>query len=214
VAEPSEQRSASIEAEISLRDLVFDPPKRRDGTVGTMTACAPSLGEIERLKSEIERIRTLDLDGLRVQWRNVFARRAPRTLPRGLLVRVLAYRVQADALGDLDPEVLHVLEGFAARDARLPPRERVDGRYGAAPSFPSPRIKPGSVLVREWASRTHRVMALEVGFAWEGKTYRSLSHVARAITGTQWNGRRFFGVDRPKETPKSLADGRSVRPCP
>jgi hypothetical protein len=211
VAEPSEQRSASIEAEIaSLRDLAFELPKRRDGTLGTMTACAPSLGEIERLKTDIERIRTLDLDGLRVQWRNVFARRAPRTLPRGLLVRVLAYRVQADALGDLDPKVLQVLEGFAARDSRLRPRARADGRYGAAPSFPSPRIKPGSVLVREWAGRTHRVMALEVGFAWEGKTYRSLSHVARAITGTQWNGRRFFGVDRPKEAPNSMPDARPI----
>ena len=164
----------------------------------------------QRLRSEIERIKALDLDGLRVQWRNVFAKRAPKALPRTLLVRVLAYRVQADALGDLDPEVLRVLEGFTARHAPLRRRERNDGRSGAASSPSSPRIKPGSVLVREWAGRMHRVMVLEVGLAWEGKIYRSLSHVARAITGTQWNGRRFFGVDRPKEAPKSMPDAPPI----
>jgi hypothetical protein len=123
-----------------------------------MTTRAPRPDEVERLRSEIERIRTLDLDGLRVQWRNVFAKRAPKTLPRTLLARALAYRVQADALGDLDPEVLRVLEGFTARHAPLRRRERKDGRSGAAPSPSSPRIKPGSVLVREWAGRMHRVM--------------------------------------------------------
>jgi len=175
-----------------------------------MTTRARSPDEIERLKSEIERTKALDLDGLRVQWRNVFAKRAPKALPRSLLVRALAYRVQADALGELDPDVLRVLVGFTARHAPLRCREREDGRSGAAPSSPSPRIKPGSVLVREWAGRVHRVTVLEVGFAWEGKTYRSLSHVARAITGTQWNGRRFFGMDRPKEAPKSMPDAPPI----
>ena len=175
-----------------------------------MTTRARSPDEIERLKSEIERIKAFDLDGLRVQWRNVFAKRAPKTLPRSLLVRALAYRVQADALGDLDLEVLRVLQGFTARHAPLRRQEREDGRSGAASSRSSPRIKPGSVLVREWAGCVHRVMVLEVGFAWEGKTYRSLSHVARAITGTQWNGRRFFGVDRPKEAPKSMPDAPPI----
>jgi len=178
-----------------------------------MTTRARSPDEIERLKSEIERIKAFDLDGLRVQWRNVFAKRAPKTLPRSLLVRALAYRVQADALGDLDLEVLRVLQGFTARHAPLRRQEREDGRSGAASSRSSPRIKPGSVLVREWAGCVHRVMVLEVGFAWEGKTYRSLSHVARAITGTQWNGRRFFGVDRLKEAPNSMPDERPI-PAP
>ncbi|MGO9774171.1 MAG: DUF2924 domain-containing protein [Roseiarcus sp.] len=175
-----------------------------------MTTRARSPDEIERLKSEIERIKALDLDGLHVQWRNVFAKRAPKALPRTLLVRALAYRAQADALGDLDPEVLRVLEGFMARHAPLRGREREDGRSDAASSPSSPRIKPGSVLVREWAGRMHRVMVLVVGFAWEGETYRSLSHVARAITGTQWNGRRFFGVDRVREAPKSMPDARQI----
>lgn len=175
-----------------------------------MTTRERSSEEIERLRSEIERIKTLDLDGLRVQWRNVFDKRAPKALPRTLLVRALSYRAQADALGDLDPQVLRVLEGFVARHAPLQGRERKDGRSGAASSSPSSRIKPGSVLVREWAGRVHRVMVLEVGLVWEGKTYRSLSHVARAITGTQWNGPRFFGVDRRKEPPKSLREAPPI----
>jgi Protein of unknown function (DUF2924) len=178
-----------------------------------MTARDSSTDEIERLTSEIERLKALDLNGLRVQWRNVFAKRAPKTLPRTLLVRVLAYRVQADALGELAPEVLRVLDGFAVRHAPMRPRGREDGRSGAASSSSNPRIKPGSVLVREWAGRMHRVVVLEVGFAWEGKNYRSLSHVARAITGTQWNGRRFFDVDRLKKAPKTMPDPRVI-PAP
>jgi hypothetical protein len=154
----------------------------------------PSSDEIARMNTEIERLRGLDPHQVRLQWRNRFGRMAPKSLSKSLLVRVLIYRVQADLLGDLEPEVLRVLERYAARDAGL----RGRGRPSARPIVDGPRIKPGSVLVREVAGRIHRVMALEEGYAWEGKTYRSLSEVARAITGTQWNGRRFFGLGRQK----------------
>ncbi|HET9541077.1 MAG TPA: DUF2924 domain-containing protein [Candidatus Limnocylindria bacterium] len=68
---------------------------------------------------------------------------------------------------------------------------------GTAVPLPVPNaraVRPGTVLVREWAGGTCHVMALDDGFAWNGTTYRSLSQVARTITGTRWNGRRFFGV--------------------
>ncbi len=165
-----------------------------------MTTRSPDPDENERLKSEIARIKTLGLDELRAQWRNVFAKRAPKTLSRSLLIRILAYRVQADALGDLDVRILRVLDGYGARDKRVRQGERKNERSDARSSS-RPHIKPGSVLVRECAGRVHRVMALDAGFAWEGGMYRSLSEVARAITGTRWNGRRFFGVDRQKEAP-------------
>ena len=71
-----------------------------------MTMRSPAPDETERLKSEIARIKTLGLDELLAQWRNVFAKRAPKTLSRSLLIRILAYRVQADALGDLDVRIL------------------------------------------------------------------------------------------------------------
>ena len=74
-------------------------------------------------------------------------------------------------------------------------------------SRPHPRrIKPGSLLVREWNDRLHRVMALEEGFAWEGGTYRSLSQVARAITGGHWSGPRFFGLANAKTSTAGPAE--------
>lgn len=159
-----------------------------------------------RMNAEIERLKTLDLHEVRLQWRNRFGRMAPKALPKSLLVRVLIYRIQADLLGDLEPEVVRVLERFAARDPGL----RRRGRPRARPTADGPGIKPGSVLVREWAGRTCRVMVLDEGFAWEGKTYRSLSEVARIITGTQWNGRRFFGLARAKERPEKKAHGKAA----
>jgi hypothetical protein len=166
----------------------------------------PHSDEIARMNSEIERLKTLDPAEVRLQWRNRFGRMAPKTLPKSLLLRVLIYRIHADLLGDLEPEVVRVLDRFAARDSGL----RRRGRPRARPTVDGPGIKPGSVLVREWARRIHRVMVLEEGFAWEGKTYRSLSEVARLITGTQWNGRRFFGLDRAKQKAEKTARGKAA----
>jgi hypothetical protein len=111
----------------------------------------------------------------------VFGGRAP-DLPRALLQRILAYRIQADAAGDLDPTTIKLLD-------RL-------GR-GEISEIPLPElraVKPGTLLVREWEGTLQRVVVLESGFAWNGVTYESLSKVARAITGTNWNGPRFFGL--------------------
>jgi Protein of unknown function (DUF2924) len=165
-----------------------------------MTAALSSPNGAESLKSDIERLKALDIEALRVEWRNLFRKRVPKALPKSLLVKALAYQLQAMALGDIDPQTLRVLDAYAAKnDGRWRGRVRVD-RLGVAPPLSSgPRIKPGSILVREWAGELHRVIALEVGFAWNGDTYRSLSEVARAITGTRWNGPRFFGLDRQSE---------------
>jgi Protein of unknown function (DUF2924) len=146
------------------------------------------------LREAVANLATLDLAGLRLQWRNAFGGTAPVHLPKPLLARILAYRLQADALGDLSYAVRRTLESFGARSLGL-------GRQGGGDgSSCRRRIKPGSILVREWNGRLHRVMALEEGFAWEGKTYRSLSTVACAITGGHWNGPRFFGLAGSKAT--------------
>lgn len=153
-----------------------------------------SPGQVVGLHQEIERIQSLDFDELGLRWRNAFGRRAPAGLPRTLMIRSLIYRMQVDALGDLDPQLVRLLHVYAARGAKEG-EDRATETPGRAPSE-TLTIKPGSILVRDWGGRAQRVMALEVGFAWEGRNYRSLSEVARAITGTRWNGRRFFGVDR------------------
>ncbi len=135
---------------------------------------------------EIASLRTLDLDGLRARWHSLRGRPAPRHLPKHLLLRVLAYDLQAAVLGDLDAGTRQYLERIAADPKR-------DGTVDLPePTLNGPR--PGTILVREWAGRLCRVSVLDEGFAWNGTTYRSLSEVARAITGTRWNGRRFFGL--------------------
>ena len=140
-------------------------------------------GAHDRLEAELERLGSLDVAGLRRRWRKVFGRPAPEHLTHGLLHRALAYRIQADALGDLDRETARMLDRLVSRDSEpdVPPAE-------------VPGTKPGTLLVREWEGALQRVMVLEKGFAWNGVTYDSLSAVAYSITGTRWNGPRFFGL--------------------
>ena len=159
------------------------------------TKIGPAQLDRKALDIEIARLRDLDVGALRARWHTVFGRRSPSHLPRHLLFRIMAYRLQADLLGDLDAESQRLLdrsespEMAGQRAARLT-RHAVDAR-------------PGTVLGREWNGQMQRVTVLEKGFAWKGKTYPSLSKIAPAITGTRWNGPRFFGLrDKPskKET--------------
>jgi hypothetical protein len=135
------------------------------------------------LEDEIARLRGLDLISLRARWRTMFGRRAPAHLPKHLLLRIVVYRLQADMHGDLDPASVRYLDRLAKAGA---------SKSASLPDSSS--VRPGTLLVREWDGVLHRVMALDQGFAWNGTSYRSLSQVARAITGTRWNGPRFFGL--------------------
>jgi Protein of unknown function (DUF2924) len=141
------------------------------------------------VEDEIAHLRGLDLRGLRVRWLSVFQRPAPAHLTRHLLFAVIAYRLQADRFGDLDHETRQVLDRTVAKETRPAMSARLA-------SFDQKRteLTPGTVLVREWDRRSQRVMVMADGFAWNGKTYDSLSKVAFAITGTKWNGPRFFGL--------------------
>jgi hypothetical protein len=142
------------------------------------------------VEDRIAHLRDLDLAGLRTSWQNEFGGTAPKHLTRYLLFRILAYRVQADRFGDLDADTLKVLEQAGRREGRAPDVEKglaaLDQRRFAPP--------PGTALVREWDRKSHRVTVMPYGFAWNGKTFGSLSQVAFAITGTKWNGPRFFGL--------------------
>src|SRR5882757_3033616 len=145
------------------------------------------------VEGEIAHLRGLDLKGLRSRWQSIFQRSAPAHLTRHLLFAVIAYRIQADRFGDLDHATSQVLDQTVAKK---------DGPAMSArlASFDQKRteLTPGTVLVREWDRRSQRVMVMADGFAWNGQTYDSLSKVAFAITGTKWNGPRFFGL-RDKE---------------
>ena len=102
----------------------------------------------------------------------------PATLSRNLLLRGLAYELQAQSSGKLSRREVAELQS------------RVDRRKCRA----HPPIKAGSRLLRLWQGRTHEVVVLESGFLWEGEEYENLSVIARAITGTRWSGPRFFGL--------------------
>ena len=138
---------------------------------------------------EIAHLRGLDLRGLRARWRSVFQRSAPVHLTRHLLFSVIAYRLQVDRFGDLDHATKQVLDQTVAKETEPAMSARL-----ASLDQKRTELSPGTVLVREWDRRSQRVMVMADGFAWNGQTYDSLSKVAFAITGTKWNGPRFFGL--------------------
>jgi hypothetical protein len=141
------------------------------------------------MEDEIAHLRSLDLIGLGSRWQSVVGRPAPEHLPRYLLFGLLAYRIQADALGDLDAATIQLLKRAAtvqSLDQVLPLVAALDQQKQA--------MVLGTVLTREWNGQFYRVMVVEGGFAFEGKTFDSLSRIAFAITGTNWNGPRFFGL--------------------
>ena len=147
---------------------------------------------------EIAHLRDLDLGAVRVRWQTIFRRQPSATLPRHLLFAMIAYRLQAEVFGDLDAETLRLLQKIDVAPSKseiasltkiLTQRQR--------------ELSPGTILVREWNGQAHRVMVVEEGFAWQGATYDSLSKIAQAITGTKWNGPRFFGL-RDKSSPEGV----------
>ena len=144
----------------------------------------------DTLEAGIAQLRGLGLEGLRARWRSLEGRTAPVHLPRHLLLRLLAYRLQADALGDLDKASIRYLDKLAGAGGWE------QDRMVALPLPGAGQVRPGTLMMREWEGVQHRVMALDAGFAWNGTTYRSLSQVARAITGTRWSGPRFFGTSQ------------------
>jgi hypothetical protein len=147
-----------------------------------------SLGDTP-VEDEIAHLRGLDLKGLRARWRSVFQNAAPADLPRHLLFAIIAYRIQADRFGDLDHETRQMLDRTDATESGAALSTRL-----VSLDQKRTELIPGTVLVREWDRRSQRVMVLANGFAWNGQIYDSLSKVALAITGTKWNGPRFFGL--------------------
>ena len=152
----------------------------------------PALPDRKTIDVEIARLRALDVGELRNSWHTVFGRPPHPHLPRHLLFRVLAYQLQAHVFGDLDGDSQRLL------DRSVSPEDA--GQRAIELARRTADLRPGTMLEREWNGQTHRVAVLTDGFAWNGKTYQSLTKVAFAITGTRWSGPRFFGVrDKPSK---------------
>jgi hypothetical protein len=164
---------------------------------GHSAAEATALALTERLSAELVGLEQLDVAALRKRWRSLFRTAAPPQVPKHLLFRIIAYRIQANAFGDLDRGTVRFLDQLA-RGAQ--PRRAADAKQRGKSAALEPldqngrSLRPGAVLVREHAGVLHRVEVMEHGFSWEGKTFRSLSQAAQAITGTNWSGPRFFGL--------------------
>jgi hypothetical protein len=131
------------------------------------------------IAAEIDRLTGLPLRELKAAWATEFRRDPPKGLWRGLLLRTLAWRIQEKAFGGHDKATLRLLEAYGQK-------KQGDARCQ--------RLKTGTVLVREFGGTRHTVTIVPDGFVWQDKSYSSLTAIARIITGSNWNGPRFFGL--------------------
>lgn len=126
----------------------------------------------------------LEKTALRQKWQELFNKPAPQHLRKEFMVRILAYRIQENAFGGLSTMTRRRLKQIAISLENG--NDNLKG--GQRP------IKPGTRLIREWQGKTHTVSVLETGFEFQGSRYRSLSEIARLITGARWSGPLFFGL--------------------
>ena len=134
---------------------------------------------------------------LRAEWRRLFRTQPQPRVGRDLMVLALAWRIQEQAFGGLTSAEKRRLQRIADELKDHP-------RSTAAPAI---RLKPGVNLIREWHGKAHHVLVRDDGFEWNGQCWRSLSAIAREITGTRWSGPRFFGLQRGSES--SLSEDRA-----
>ena len=132
------------------------------------------------IKIEIALIRSLKIDDLRALWRKTFKKEVPNALTKDLIARMLIWRHQEQVFGGFDRTTLKTLESYTKGQPVEAPRLR--------------QLKPGTELVREYQGERHIVIVMKDGFLWQGVPYKTLSSIANKITGTNWNGHRFFGL--------------------
>lgn len=142
-----------------------------------------------RIDGDVAAFDALDRDECIEAWRKQFGREPPKYVSVQFMRRALAYEAQVKAHGGHSPAVRRALKR-SLKDVRKP-----KGKVGSALPASSLTLRPGTHLVREWNGRSYQVEALENGFQMDGKRYRSLSSIARKITGAHWSGPRFFGLD-------------------
>lgn len=136
------------------------------------------------VEAELDRLGSMPIVALRLRYRELFRSEPPSAFGPDLLRRSIAQRIHEKAYGGLPRETKKLLDRLI--------RSMASGKAG--PLEVPRRIRPGSELVRTWKGQTHKVMVLAKGFAYQGEVLASLSEVANRITGTRWNGPKFFGL--------------------
>jgi Protein of unknown function (DUF2924) len=152
------------------------------------------------VEAELDRLATMPIAGLRVRYHKLFRNDPPKAFGPDLLRRSVAHRIQETAYGGLPRPIRRLLDQMIKEYAAKPGGRIVMPR----------RVKPGSMLVRQWKGKSHRVTVLAEGFAYDGKTFGNLSEIAVLITRTRWNGPRFFGLrSKTAESGQALPSGGS-----
>jgi hypothetical protein len=157
------------------------------------------LSEMSEVETEIAALGGLESDRLRIEWRRLYRTEPPPRLSRDLLIRAIAYKIQERAHGCL----------AQATKRRLRSLGQELETNGHSTFDPGISLKPGARLVREWHGQTHTVIVLEDGFEHDGCRFRSLTQIAKRITGVHWSGPRFFGLAKSASN-----DGRGTSPSP
>lgn len=171
-------RSATHEAQVHR-----GPGELRSSALAGDLEAFPEDGGVE---GQITRLEALPTAALRIEWRNLYRIEPPTRLSRDLLIRGIAYRIQECTHATVAPAIRRRLDTLAGEI------ETKD----AAPFDAAVVLKPGTRLVREWHGRSHVVIVLEDGFDYDGGRYRSLTQIAKRITGSHWSGPVFFGLKR------------------
>lgn len=138
---------------------------------------------ILHIEAAIVRLQSLAIDDLRQEWQRHHQSPPPKRLSRDILLRGITYQLQENAFGGLSKSALRKLQ---TSETAVAPIEKL--------RRPRASFKPGTRLVREWHGVTHTVVIVKDGVEWKGQRYRSLTVVAREITGAHWSGPRFFGL--------------------
>ena len=137
------------------------------------------------LVTKLQTLEQMDYAALRREWRRLYRAQPPNRVARDLLELGVAWKIQEQAYGGLGVATKrHLAEMVKAMD-----------RDGDITRIRVARLKPGAKLVREWHGEAHTVLVVEDGFEWMGRHWRSLSVIAREITGVHWSGPRFFGLN-------------------
>ena len=138
----------------------------------------------DSVTARLQALEQMDYGALRAEWRRLYRAQAPKRVARNLLMLGVAWKIQEQAHGGLG----------AATKRRLADLAKTMEKNGDVTRDRVTCFKPGARLVREWHGEAHTVIVLEDGFQWKGTRWRSLSVIAREITGVHWSGPRFFGL--------------------
>jgi len=152
--------------------------------IPSSNAGARRRADLDALNAQLAALSGMDAPELRAEWRRLYRSHPPKLLRRDLLELGVAWKLQERVLGGLSGAIRRQLAELA----------RTMSEKSDLAKARTITLKPGARLVRDWNGETHEILVVEDGFQWRGKTWGSLSVIAREMTGTQWSGPRFFGL--------------------